>query len=91
MTTPTHVHACFLKGDYVTSDVPSGHTIDDCHHYTIWEAGPDWDKHYKDSQYQAAAGPVRCGNFVAESVQSVAVVTMEASDVSVVVAASPSQ
>ena len=85
------IHECYLKSDYTSSDVPSGLTIDACHHYTIWEPGPEWDQHYADRDWVGAAGPAACGYFVAESVQSVAVVSVPGLSGSVVVAASPSR
>ena len=85
------VHECYMKADYTSSDVPSGLTLSDCHHYTIWEPGPEWDLHYYDSSWAGAAGPATCSNFQSESVQSVAVVTVPGYDNGVVVTASPSQ
>ena len=85
------IHECFLKSDYATSDVPSGLTMSDCHHYTIWEPGPVWDQHYMDQNWLGAAGPRACTNFVSSSVQSVAVVSVPGYSNGVVVAASPSR
>ncbi len=85
------VHECFLKSQYTANQVPSSLTIADCDHYTIWEnGGTDWDMHYNDGEWVGAAGPAACGNFVADSVQSVAVVTLPGSSNAYVVAASPS-
>ena len=85
------VHECYLKGDYASDDVPSGLSLSDCHHYTIWEPGPEWDQHYADRDWVGAAGPAACSHFVAESVQSVAVVSVPGYANSIVAAASPSQ
>ena len=85
------IHECYLKADYTSDDVPSGLSLSDCHHYTIWEPGPEWDQHYADRDWVGAAGPAACSYFVAESVQSVAVVSVPGFSHGIVVAASPSQ
>jgi len=85
------VHECFMKAQYTASQVPSGLTIEKCDHYTIWEnGGADWDYHYNDATWVGGAGPAACGKFQADSVQSVAVVSVPGSTGKYVVAASPS-
>ena len=85
------VHECFQKSEYVASQVPAGFTLESCHHYTMWESGPEWDMHFEDQYWVGAGGPANCGTFRADSVQSVAVVNVPGFTNAIVVAASPSE
>jgi hypothetical protein len=84
------VHECFQKADYTASQVPAGLTLAECHHYTMWESGPEWDMHFEDQYWRGASGPANCGTFRADSVQSVAVMNVPGYTNAIVVAASPS-
>lgn len=85
------ISECYCKADYLLSDVPSGKSLDDCHHYTIWEPGAPHDQHWYDSQWDGATGPIYCGKFKAESVQSVATVSLDGYANTIIAAASPSR
>lgn len=86
----TQIHECYLKGHYTSPS--NGYAAFDpaCIHYTIWEPGPAWDQHSYDPDWYGASGPSFCGNFVLDSVQSVAVTTVPGYANAVVVAAAPS-
>ena len=54
------VHECYLKAAYRQSQVPSGMTLSDCNHYTIWEPGPDWTATTRTAIMPS--GPAVCAN-----------------------------
>ncbi|KOO52903.1 hypothetical protein Ctob_016715, partial [Chrysochromulina tobinii] len=85
------VYECFQKSEYIASQIPAGFTLESCHHYTMWESGPEWDMHFADQYWVGAGGPANCGTFRADSVQSVAVVNVPGFANAIVVAASPSE
>jgi hypothetical protein len=85
------VHECFQKSEYIASQIPAGFTLASCHHYTMWESGPEWDMHFGDQYWVGAGGPANCGTFRADSVQSVAVANVPGFANAIVVAASPSE
>ena len=53
------VHECFQKSEYIASQIPAGFTLESCHHYTMWESGPEWDMHFEDQYWVGAGGPAK--------------------------------
>jgi len=71
------VHECFCKADYTSGEASNKDVdLEACHHFTYWEIGALHELHAEDGDWAGASGPVNCGKFKAESVQSVAVITL---------------
>ena len=86
------INECFCKAEYTSAQIPTGLTdLAECHHYHMWEFGATHDLHTYDPNWVGASGPTICGKFQAESVQSIATISLNGYANTIVAAASPSR